>query len=278
MAGQINPKAQTLTGPKTVTPKKTTPKKVAPKKAPTKAVAKVDKDKLPTDCTKAQATALTKKIRTGVEGTWKLMAQAAEQRAWKAMGYKNWSEWMDKEFGDMDANVQLRKDKRKEAVLELKSKGFSVRAIADITRATKSTVDRDIQEAEGPVPTIPNGTVTNPKPVLDIPPEDITEMPEGESEPAPQVNIDDRQIDTTNIGRKPVEVNVVSMARNIVGELNSVCIHLGALFSREDYDENKVAVQGTLETAVSDILDILVEEFADLVTERAPARESEPAV
>jgi hypothetical protein len=243
----------------------------------------VDKDKLDTDVTKARATQLTKRIKDSHVNTWKLLAEAAKGRAWKALGYKNWNEWRDKEFSDLPI---LPRDKRKEAVASLAKDGLSVRAISDITGASKSQVDRDRAAALGlSQPTVPNGTVKKDDNVIDIPASDITEVPDGgggesgegasDPEPTPTIGRDGRVTDTTNIGKTPTVINVVSVARTIANELANVRIRLDSLFAREDYEENKVDVQGTLETAVGDIIDTLVEEFADLISERMP--EPEPA-
>lgn len=270
VAGQIPTKG--APGQKAaVTPKKTAAKTAPKKAAPSKAVAKVDKDKLPTDLTVAKAKALTAKIKKGIGTTWQDLAQAAEGRAWKVLGHKNWQDWLETELGDVPI-LLMPKEKRKEAVKDLKGKGFSVRAIADITRASKSQVDRDIDEIEGRT-TVPNGTVKDDGNVIDIPPGDISEEPDEEPDedgaPVTQITRDDRPQDTTNIGRKPTVVNVVSVARTLSKDLDNVRIRLESLVARDDYADNKVDVQGTLETAVGDFIDTLAEDFDDILRERA---------
>ena len=269
--------------------RKTTVTKKAPAKTPGKAVAKVDKDKLPTDLTPARAKALTEKIKTSHINTWKLLGEAALGRAWKAMGHKKWQDWADAEFAGIPP---LPRDKRKEAVKELDAKGLSQQAIADVTGSSKSAVSRDLQEAAAASqPTLPNGSVPegDGPPIIDIPESDITEMnddgtgeftPDGTSEPESRVRTDrrGREINTANIGSKPTVVNVVSVGKQLAKDIESLRIRLDSLFGREDYEENKVDVQGTLETAVGDLIDSLVEEFADLIAERAPTPEPEPAV
>jgi hypothetical protein len=49
------------------------------------------------------ARALTDRIRSGVEWLWKFLLEAHERKAWLALGYHSWGEYIDTEF-DMSRN------------------------------------------------------------------------------------------------------------------------------------------------------------------------------
>lgn len=303
MAGQVPTKGapgqRTSRARKTTGPRKAPAKKAPAKKAPGKVVAKLDKDKLPTDLTLAKAKALTGKIKTGLATNWQLMAQAAEGRAWKALGYTNWGAWMDKEFGDLPALV-MSKDKRKEAVKELDAKGFSVRAQSDILRTSKSQIDRDIQEIRGllneppappeppvpPAPSVPLGTdgdgdkADNIEDAEEVPLTDTGDSappeppaPEPPAPPSPTISRDNRQRDTSGISaaakaRKDTEV--IKVAKGIAADLEKIRERLGKLLDRDDYN-------GDIDTikAVDEILRQPIGDLFDEVREFMP--EPEPA-
>jgi hypothetical protein len=271
VAGQIPTKGSTATGPKTVTPKKT-----PAKKTPGKAVAKVTPKKVDTgDFTPGQAKAHTERIAKAGGVLSELVLKAYNGRIWLSLGkgYKTWNDYLRGEFGG--APLQLPTAKAKVEALALAKGGMSTQAIADATGRSKAQTAKDV--AAGKL--AEQGQVSQnetPDPnVITIPESDITEVKD--DEPVTVQGKDGKTYTPpTPAPKEPTVINIVSAARNIVKDLENVRIKLDALFSREDYDENRVDVSATLETAVGDMLDTLVEEFGDLVAERAP--EPEPAV
>jgi len=53
----------------------------------------------PTELTKAEAQTLTDRIRNAVEDIRKLVAKAHDGKAWKALGYRTWEDYVKTEFG-----------------------------------------------------------------------------------------------------------------------------------------------------------------------------------
>lgn len=256
VAGQVPTKEQTATGPK----------KATPKKATTKAVAKATKPEEKSDFTPTKAKALTDKIRKAADSTWEDIKKAYLGRIWLALDCKTWDEYVDKHYEGVP--LSLPREKKKEAMQSLASAGLSSRAIAAATGVSQSTAARAVTDAA------PKSAESNDSPpVIDIDPADITEV-EGD-EGRTVVGQDGKQYPATQKeGKAPI--NIVSVARGIAKSIELVRIDLDHLFSREDYEENQVDVQGTLEPQVSDLLDTLVGEFADLVSERASEPEPEP--
>lgn len=62
---------------------------------------------LPTDLTKAEALNLTERIRNSIQGTYLLVEEAYERKAWKAMGYPTWEAYVRAEF-DMSRGYAYR--------------------------------------------------------------------------------------------------------------------------------------------------------------------------
>lgn len=263
-------KESTNTGPKTAAAKK------APaKKAPGKAVAKVTKPEEKSEFTPAKAKAHTEKIKKSATSTFDMIVEAYKGRIWLALDHKSWDEYCDKEFEGVP--LALPREKKKQAIQALRSEGkMSTRAIAAATGTSQSTVSRNITD---PAPTESNGSVASGN-VIDVEAEEVPDGTEefvsgtGEPEPQTVVGTDGREMNVSNIGKQPAVVNIVSAARTIAKDLEAVRIRLDSLLSRDDYEENSVAVQGTLETAVGDFIDTLVDDFADLISERLP--ETEP--
>lgn len=52
-----------------------------------------------TQMDKADATALTRRIRTAVDGLWDMLLQAYDRKAWKALGHKTWEAYVKAELG-----------------------------------------------------------------------------------------------------------------------------------------------------------------------------------
>jgi hypothetical protein len=265
---------------KGVQPKTAVAKRAPAKKTPSKAVAKVTKPEDKSDFTPAQAQKLTERIRKNTEGVFEDVKKAYLGRIWIALGHKTWDEYLDKNYEGIA--LPLPREKKREALQSLAAAGFSSRAAAAATGVGHATAAR-------------HGKVTDPAPVsnetpdvIDVPPHDITELsdgaseftPEGTSQPEEQrrQGADGKSYPASQSPREPVLVNIVSLARTLAKDLDNLRIRLDHLFARDDYSENKVDVQGTLETAVGDFIDTIVEEFADLVRERAPEEEPELAV
>jgi hypothetical protein len=57
------------------------------------------KDVTPAELSKAEAKKLTQKIKTTVDELWPLLVQAREGKAWKALGYSAWEDYVKAEFG-----------------------------------------------------------------------------------------------------------------------------------------------------------------------------------
>lgn len=61
-------------------------------------VASVETGEILAAITPDQARALTDRIRDSVEATWSLLLEAHESRAWAALGYSTWAEYVSAEF------------------------------------------------------------------------------------------------------------------------------------------------------------------------------------
>lgn len=94
---------------------------------------------------------LTDQIRVGLEGVFQLIKAAYRGRAWMALGYGSWDEYVTREFG----NLHLRppREDREEVVRSLREAGLSIRAISSATQLGAGTVRRALN-ATG----VPSGT------------------------------------------------------------------------------------------------------------------------
>lgn len=92
------------------------------------------------------ARAITARILQGTIVINDLVVEAFQRRAWSALGYESWDEYLDGEFGG--APLSLPREKRKEAVESLRGKGLSLRAIASATGTSPQTVANDIKDIE----------------------------------------------------------------------------------------------------------------------------------
>jgi hypothetical protein len=93
-----------------------------------------------------EARALTDQIKTGVEAVWQLVTQAYTERAWAALGYRSWDDYLVIEFGR--SRLQLPREDRAEVVSSMRESGLSERAIAAATGLGRTTVQREL--AGGP--------------------------------------------------------------------------------------------------------------------------------
>lgn len=253
----------------------TTSRKPAAKRTASKAVAKPAEK---SDFTKAQATKLTEKIKKGAETTFEDIKKAFLGRIWLALGHKSWDEYLDAHYEGVP--LALPREKKKEAVQSLTAAGMSSRAIAAATGISQSTAARQGKKVADPKPS-GESSDSGDSNVIDIDPKDITEVKDGDGldefkgEERRQ-GADGKSYPASQPAREPVVVEIVSAAKAIAKDLDSVRIRLDSLFSRDDYEAEKVKVQEALVTSVGDIFDTLFEEFTDLVTERAPQVEPEP--
>lgn len=95
-----------------------------------------------TDLTADEARAVTDRIRQTSEIVWAQIIKAYRGRAWLALGYSSWDQYLDAELGDI--RVQLPREARREVVASLSEAGMSTRAIAAATGVNFATVSRDL--------------------------------------------------------------------------------------------------------------------------------------
>lgn len=146
-------------------------------------IASVETGEILAAITPDQARALTDRIRDAVEATWALLLEAHEQRAWAALGYSTWAEYVGAEF-DMGRQYSYR----------LLDQGRVIRAIeeatADVTHGSRGGVS--------PIGDISEHTARQIKPHLDDVTDEIEERLADEPDAEP-----DRVRDIVNetIGR-----------------------------------------------------------------------------
>jgi hypothetical protein len=92
------------------------------------------------------ARALTDQIKTGVEAVWQLVTQAYTERAWAALGYRSWDDYLVAEFGR--SRLQLPREDRAEVVSSMRESGLSNRAIAAATGISEGTVRNTLSDAQ----------------------------------------------------------------------------------------------------------------------------------
>lgn len=97
---------------------------------------------------------LTDQIKTGMESVYHLIRAAYRGRAWQALGFGSWDEYVTREFGNLHLRPPL--EYRQDVVLSLREAGMSARAIASATQLSKSTVHRELGATAGR--DVPNGT------------------------------------------------------------------------------------------------------------------------
>jgi phage N-6-adenine-methyltransferase len=87
------------------------------------------------------ARALTDQIRTSMEDMAPLIERAVRGRAWAALGYQSWHDYVVGEFG---GPLRLGREERQEAVLRLRQGGLSTPAIGMALGVSDETVRRDL--------------------------------------------------------------------------------------------------------------------------------------
>ena len=90
---------------------------------------------------------LTDQIKTGMESVYHLIRAAYRGRAWQALGFGSWDEYVTREFGNLHLRPPL--EYRQDVVLSLRDAGMSTRAIASATQLSKDTVRRELNAATG---------------------------------------------------------------------------------------------------------------------------------
>lgn len=89
---------------------------------------------------------LTDRIKVAAEGTWHLIKQAYETRAWAALGYSSWDDYLTREFGNV--RLRLPREERQEVVASLRESGLSTRAIAAATGINRETIRQEIASGD----------------------------------------------------------------------------------------------------------------------------------
>lgn len=105
------------------------------------------------DITADQARHLTDRIKVAVEGTWQLVVEAYQARAWVALGYSTWDDYCTREFGT--SRLRLPRETRREEIGSLREAGLSLRAIETATGVSKKTIIRDLREVVESTPPAP---------------------------------------------------------------------------------------------------------------------------
>ncbi|PVC81568.1 hypothetical protein [Streptomyces sp. CS014] len=104
-----------------------------------------------TDIEVTQARELTARILSAMEDVWELVKEAYTSRAWCALRYDSWDEYVAAEFGG--ARLALPREERADTVASLRSAGMSYPAIAAATGLGVGTVHRAAAS------TVPTGKV-----------------------------------------------------------------------------------------------------------------------
>lgn len=113
------------------------------------ATAVSQKNSVQNEMTEGEARALTDQIIETTETLWGLISEAYQKRAWAALGYESWEDYVAVEFGSERLSVS--RVERPSVVGILREAGLSFRAISDVTGDAVSTVHRalDALEDEG---------------------------------------------------------------------------------------------------------------------------------
>jgi hypothetical protein len=94
-----------------------------------------------------EARQLTEEIRTVGDQHWELIKRAYQGRAWLALGYETWDDYVEAQFSSNHYRVP--REEQQSVVLSLRQAGMSLRAIADVAGVGKDTVRREIERAAG---------------------------------------------------------------------------------------------------------------------------------
>lgn len=89
---------------------------------------------------------LTHKLRNSLQHSSQLYITAWKHQVWKTLGYTSWEKYINGEFGDL--RVALPKEQRTHTVIEMAEAGMPTRAISTTTGISKSSVNREIKQAQ----------------------------------------------------------------------------------------------------------------------------------
>ena len=181
--------------------------------------------------TRDQAERLTERIRLTATSFMetrdklaRLIREAQEGEAHKALGIASWTEYVSQVFSDTPL-MRLSRVERKELVSELADEGMSTRAIAPIVGASNYTVSKDLQGVRDLAP--------------DAGPRQITGR-DGKTytRPAPEpVTVDH---ETGEIAQaKPKRKPITDTARDIGLDLNALTDRIDRLMSDDRFDRNR---------------------------------------
>jgi len=102
----------------------------------------------------ASAEQVTVQIRNVLDRAWEFIALAYKGRAFLALGYASWDEYVDARFGDL--RLAVPREHRTQVVATLAGARMSVRAIAKLLGVGVATVHRELVKPVG----VPTGTPT----------------------------------------------------------------------------------------------------------------------
>ncbi|MFW0120215.1 helix-turn-helix domain-containing protein [Rothia sp. P5764] len=95
---------------------------------------------------KAEARALTQRIRSTLIDAQQLVIEAFEKKVWIALGYKSWNAYVTYEFTGLELNPP--KEERVAAIAQYTTAGMSTRAISAVMGVHHATVARGVAEAQ----------------------------------------------------------------------------------------------------------------------------------
>lgn len=141
---------------------------------------------------------LTDQIKTGMESVYHLIRAAYRGRAWQALGFGSWDEYVTREFGNLHLRPPL--EYRQDVVISLREAGMSTRAIASATQLSKDTVRRELSAATGA-----NAPVTDGVPVVGMNGKTYQPMREPRPPAAGTVAPSESQVDLDSVLDMPAE-------------------------------------------------------------------------
>jgi hypothetical protein len=100
----------------------------------------------------SSAEQVTVQIRTVLDRAWEYIALAYKGRAFVALGYANWDDYVDARFGDV--RISVPREHRAQVVNALAGVRMSVRAIAKLLGVGVGTVHRELSKSSA----VPDGT------------------------------------------------------------------------------------------------------------------------
>lgn len=105
-----------------------------------------------------EAERLTERIRHAAtsfveekEKLTRFIGEAQEGRAWEALGFRSWTEYVAQVFSDTPL-MRLPRDERRELVAELSEAGMSTRAIAPVVGVQQPAVVKDLARSREVIP------------------------------------------------------------------------------------------------------------------------------